>query len=145
MPSSGYSGTPLAKKLGLKAGFAIKLVDAPADYRALFDDWPDGLSEPADNVPKDFIHLFATRREGLGATLASLRREMRPDGALWASWPKKAAKVAADVGENDIRALALQCGLVDVKVCAVDATWSGLKLVIPLALRAAHARTLGQK
>ena len=143
MASSGYSGAPLEKKLGLKAGFAIKLVDAPAHYRALFDAWPPGVTEPADGVPKDFIHLFATRQAAYRAALAPLRRELRPDGALWVSWPKKAAKATADIGENDIRALALQSGLVDVKVCAVDATWSGLKLVIPLALRAAHARTLG--
>ena len=143
MPPSGHSGAPLAKKLGLSAGFAIKLVDAPAHYRALFDVWPSGLSEPANGIPKDFIHVFATSREALGAHFASLRREMKPDAALWVSWPKKTAKLATDVGENDIRALALPSGLVDVKVCAVDATWSGLKLVIPLTLRAAHARTLG--
>ena len=142
MPPSGYSGTPLAKKLGLKPGFAIKLIDAPQDYRALFDDWPEGLSEPADAIPKDFIHLFATRLASLRDKLPSSRSEMKPDAALWVSWPKKAAKVAADIGENDIRALALQNGLVDVKVCAIDATWSGLKLVIPLKLRAAHAKAL---
>jgi len=143
MPPSGHSGAPLAKKLGLKAGFAIKLVDAPAHYRALFDAWPPGLTEPGDAVPKDFIHLFTTSLAAYRATLAPLRREMKPDAALWVSWPKKTAKLVADVGENDIRALALPSGLVDVKVCAVDATWSGLKLVIPLTLRAAHARTLG--
>ncbi len=140
MQPVGYSGTPLAKKLGLKAGMAIKLVDAPAHYRTLFADWPDGFSEPSGDAPKDFIHLFAADRATLHAMLPALKREMKPAAALWVSWPKKSARVPTDLSENDIRALALAIGLVDVKVCAVDEIWSGLKLVIPVKLRSGAKR-----
>ncbi len=135
MQPAGYSGTPLAKKPGLKAGAAIKLVHAPARYRSLFESWLDGVTEPAGDAAKDLIHLFAGDRATLQAMLPALKRELQPDGALWVSWPKKAAKVPADLTENDIRDLALEIGLVDVKVCAVDGKWSGLKLVIPMKLR----------
>ena len=135
VPSAGYSGTPLAKKLGLVAGSVIKLVNPPSYYRSLFAPWPDRLEERADDAPKDFIHVFAPDLAGLVAALPALKSEMKPNAALWASWPKKTSAIKADFGENDIRALALANGLVDVKVCAIDATWSALKLVIPIKQR----------
>jgi len=139
MKSAGYSGTPLAKKLGLKAGAHIRLVDPPPHYRSLFDDWPEGVTEASDAGAKDFIHLFVHDAKAFRAALPRLKRELKPSGSLWVSWPKKASKVATDLDENVIRDAALAIGLVDVKVCAVDETWSGLKLVIPVKDRPARA------
>jgi len=141
MLSAGYSGTPLAKKLGLAAGSTIKLVNPPPHYRLLFAPWPDEPEERADGAPKDFIHLFALDLSGPTDTLPALKGEMKPGAAPWVSWPKKASAIKTDFGENDIRAAALANGLVDVKVCAVDETWSALKLVIPRKNR--HGKGMG--
>ena len=128
---AGYSGTPLAKKLGIKPGAQVCILDAPGDYRRLVTPLPDGvtlvtrLDESADT-----IHLFATRRAKLGVILQRCVARMRQDAALWVSWPKRSSKVDSDITEDTIRSLALPMGLVDVKVCAVDDTWSGLKLVV---------------
>jgi hypothetical protein len=131
--SAGYSKTPLAKKLGIKTGFNIKTVNAPAYYFDLFDDLPDELIvNSRGKQPKDFIHFFTTELKELNNTLPKLKQELEQNGMIWVSWPKKAAKVATDVTENPIRDLALSIGLVDVKVCALDEVWSGLKLVIPV-------------
>ena len=133
MKTSGYSGTPLAKKLGLKDGFKIRLVNAPEHYHTLFDDWPKTITQPTDTkIKKDFIHYFTRDAAALRSALPTLKSEMEANGSLWISWPKKAARVATDVTENVIRDAALAIGLVDIKVCAVDETWSGLKLVIPV-------------
>jgi hypothetical protein len=133
MKSSGYSGAPLARKLGLKEGFKIRLINAPDHYYALFDDWPKTITQPADSgVKKDFIHYFATEARALREALPRLKSEMRPAASLWISWPKKSAGVATDVSESVVRNAALAIGLVDIKVCAVDEIWSGLKLVIPV-------------
>lgn len=132
----GYSGTPLAKKLGLKEGLRLCAVDAPADYAALLAPLPAAVHfQPAVDADTDLAHLFVTRREVLAATLARWRAEMRADAVVWVSWPKKAARVPTDVSEDVIRDVALPLGFVDVKVCAVDATWSGLKLVVRKTLR----------
>ncbi len=131
--TSGYSGTPLAKKLGIKDGLTIRLVNPPAYYFDLLDDLPAGVRVLADErVKKDFIHVFATEAAALRAELAALKDEIEPNGAIWVSWPKRAAKIATDVSERVVREAALAVGLVDVKVCAVDDVWSGLKLVIPV-------------
>jgi hypothetical protein len=135
-PTAGYSTTPLAKKLGIKENFLLRLVNQPETYRQFFTDWPDGIvisSNP--EVKKDLIHFFATCTDDLYQQLPLLKDEIKEYGAIWVSWPKKASKVATDITEDVIRDLALRIGLVDVKVCAVDATWSGLKLVIPVAKR----------
>ena len=138
LKTAGYSGAPLAKKLGLKDGFKIRLVNPPDHYRALFDDWPKGIAQTNDAaVKKDFIHYFTLDAAALRHSLPALKNEMAPAASLWISWPKKAAKVATDVTENVIRDAALAIGLVDVKVCAVDEIWSGLKLVIPVKDRGA--------
>jgi hypothetical protein len=134
--SAGYSGTPLAKKLGIKLGFQIKLVNAPEYYLDLFTDLPDGLNYKDDlNTKKDLIHFFTKQEEEFIKTLPLLKLQIKPDGIIWVSWPKKASKIITDITEDTIRNYALKIGLVDIKVCAVDEIWSGLKLVIPLKER----------
>ena len=131
MSNAGYSGTPLSKKLGLKPGMRVAPLQAPVPYARLVADLPADivLVDQAD-AATDLAHLFVTEAAELGRELERLRHAMRPDAVLWVSWPKKAAKVPTDVTEDVIRALALPLGWVDVKVCAVDAVWSGLKLMV---------------
>lgn len=137
MPA-GYSGTPLAKKLGIKEGHLVLAINAPADYEEILEDLPDDIEmkkvESASEGDRryDVIHAFTKERAWLETALPTLRGRILWNGAIWASWPKKASKVATDVTEDVVRGLALQNGLVDVKVCAVDEVWSGLKLVIPV-------------
>ena len=129
---AGYSGTPLWKKLGYKAGVSAYVEGAPSNYISL-------LTLPADVVvtwlPRaksdmEFVHLFATSAFQLKSKLESVRKRIVPGGVIWVSWPKKSSGVTSDITEDTIRDLALPMGLVDVKVCAVDEVWSGLKLVI---------------
>jgi hypothetical protein len=130
MPA-GYSGTPLAKKLGIKAGAVVLLDGAPADYLPLLEPLPKNVTFAralGDRV--EVIHLFTAKAAELAKKLRRYRDRMRADAALWVSWPKRSSKVKTDITEDVIRALALPMGLVDVKVCAVDEVWSGLKLVI---------------
>jgi hypothetical protein len=128
---SGYSGTPLASKLGIRAHARLYLQAAPENYRELVAPLPQGVQSVSRiDARTDLIHLFATRSTALARALTAARRAMREDAVVWVSWPKKASAVATDISENGIRALALPLGLVDVKVCAVDETWSGLKLVL---------------
>lgn len=134
--ASGYSGTPLARKLGIKSGHRVLVVAAPEDYARLLEPLPAGVVFTTRAGPRiDLAHVFATRREDLARHLASLRAALEPDAALWVSWPKKASKVPSTVSEDTIRELALPLGFVDVKVCAVSEVWSGLKLVVRKALR----------
>ena len=131
MAPSGYSGTPLARKLGIKSGFKCRLIDQPEYYFELFTDMPADVSFLSDKkIKKNFIHFFTRSAKELEKQIVSLWSEIGPDGMIWVSWPKKAAKIEADITENQVRSLALAYGLVDVKVCAVDDIWSGLKLVI---------------
>ncbi len=134
MPS-GYSGTPLAKKLGLTQGGPLYAKDMPDSVRAEIEQTvcPRYLARPGRNLAA--AHVFHTSAAKLAADLTKLRPLLAPNGQLWVSWPKKAAKVETDITEDVIRALALPMGFVDVKVCAVDETWSGLRLVIRKALR----------
>ena len=130
MPA-GYSGKPLAEKLGITPGMQIAALGAPANYRALIAPLPPRVS--VTDAPKRgaaFIHVFVKSRAELAEQLVMYRKSMAQDGMIWVSWPKKASKLATDVTEDVVRDLALPLGLVDVKVCAVDETWSGLKLVI---------------
>jgi hypothetical protein len=122
---AGYSATPLAKKLGIKDGARVLAINAPKDY----------AFATVSRAPADIVHLFATSLAELDRQLPKARRAMTTDGAIWVSWYKKAAKIPTDVSEDLIRARALATDLVDVKVCAVDDKWSGLKLVIRKALR----------
>jgi hypothetical protein len=129
MPA-GYSGTPLAKKLGYSEGGALYAKGMPASVRAEIEEGvcPRYVARPAKELPA--AHLFHTEAAALAADLKALRGKLAANGMVWVSWPKKAAKVETDITEDVIRKLALPMGYVDVKVCAVDATWSGLKLVI---------------
>jgi len=132
--AAGYSGTPLGKKLGLKPGQTAWFAGMPASVRVEIGDvGVVELERPAAGL--DLVHVFVTERAELETLLAELRALVAPAGVLWVSWPKKAAGVPTDVTEDVIRELALPLGWVDVKVCAVDEVWSGLKLVIRKALR----------
>ena len=134
--ASGYSAAPLAKKLGIRDGTRLLAIDAPSDYARRLAALPEGVVfEKALTPGTDVVHVFASSRRALAKELGRCRKAMRPDAALWVSWPKKAAKVPTDLSEDVIRALALPIGLVDIKVCAVSDVWSGLKLVIRKALR----------
>jgi hypothetical protein len=133
MITAGYSGTPLAKKLGIKEGFIIRLINQPAHYFNLFTDLPAAIKiDPGKKSKKNFIHYFTTAAAEMQQQLPLLRNEIVANGMIWVSWPKKAAKMKTDITEDAIRNYALSIGLVDIKVCAVDETWSGLKLVIPV-------------
>jgi len=132
MPA-GYSGTPLINKLGIKENFSIRLVNDPANYLKLLGKLPTGITfVQNDREPADFIHFFVTRSTILKKQLPSLKKQLKKSGMLWISWPKKSSKMETDVDENFIRDTGLAAGLVDVKVCAVDETWSGLKFVYRL-------------
>ncbi len=129
---AGYSGTPLVRKLGIREGMTVLVVDAPLRYDALVPDLPPGVTVRLEPGRADIAHVFVTRRAGLRERLRTLGECVRPAGAVWVSWPKKSAKLPTDVTEDVVREEALAAGLVDVKVCAVDETWSGLKLVYRL-------------
>ncbi len=132
---AGYSGTPLVRKLGIRAGMTVLVVDAPAPYGQIVPELPAGVVVRDVVGPADVAHLFVTRRAGLEPRIRRLGECIRPHGMLWVSWPKKSSKLPTDVTEDVVREAALAAGLVDVKVCAVDPTWSGLKLVYRLADR----------
>ena len=129
--TAGYSGTPLAKKLGIKENHVVVTVNASDDYRRLIEPLPDGVTltdEPRSNA--DIIHFFTNSRDELARGLVKYMRLIRPAGSIWISWYKKAAKLPTEITEDTVRDVALPLGLVDIKVCAVDEKWSGLKLVI---------------
>ena len=132
---AGYSGTPLAKKLGLKDDLTVLLFGAPDGYRTLLDaprsvNFVTKLSRDVN-----LVQIFSTKRAQLAHALASYRQTLATDAVVWVSWPKKSSKVPTDITEDTIRDVALPLGFVDVKVCAVDDVWSGLKLVVRKELR----------
>jgi hypothetical protein len=128
---AGYSKTPLAQKLGIKAGTKVVALDAPTSYRKWLAPLPNGVSFGDKAIAgSDFVHLFVTERRTLEKELKRLRKLLADAGVLWVSWPKKSSSVATDITEDVIRDVCLPLGFVDVKVCAVDETWSGLKLMI---------------
>jgi hypothetical protein len=134
--TAGYSGTPLAKKLGIKESSHVLLLDAPEELASLLEPLPSHVVFERKAGPQvDIAHVFVTGREELAKHLVALRRELKPNVALWVSWPKKASKVPTTVTEDTIRELALPIGFVDIKVCAVNDVWSGLKLVVRKELR----------
>ncbi|HXI86862.1 MAG TPA: hypothetical protein VNH64_05355 [Parvularculaceae bacterium] len=131
MKQAGYSGTPLAEKLGYKQGMTAFLINAPKDYARLIHPAPEDVvfrARPGRNL--GLAHLFVRRRSDLEKRLKPLIAAIRPAGMIWVSWPKKSSKVETDVTEDVVRDVALPLGLVDVKVCAVDDIWSALKLVL---------------
>lgn len=130
---AGYSGMPLAKKLGIKAHFKIGLYNQPDYYFKLFSDIPDGVEQiKSDKVKKDFIHYFTKDEAELRRDIKKLKEGILSNGMIWVSWPKKASRIACNITEDDVRNIGLKNGLVDIKVCAIDEVWSGLKLVIPV-------------
>jgi hypothetical protein len=140
---AGYSGTPLAQKLGIKVGARVGLVRPPAGFEKTLGALPDGVVPQVVTRGKqtfDVMICFATREAEVARDLPALRQRMNPAAGLWLSWPKKASGVATDLDENVIRGRGLAAGLVDNKVCAVDETWSGLRFVIRLADRPAGKR-----
>lgn len=133
---AGYSGTPLAKKLGIKEQTSVVAVDAPKGYRRLLEPLPAAVRFSSKIDEKtDIVHIFSTEKSDLSRELVSYRKKLGPNAAIWVSWPKKSAKVPTDITEDVVRELALPLGFVDVKVCAVDDVWSGLKLVVRKELR----------
>ena len=135
-PVAGYSGTPLARKLGLKEGTTVLVINPPGNYRKLLEPIPAGVQFVGRvSTMTDLVHLFTTRKAELRKTLTSLRTRIRPDAAIWVSWPKRTAKVPTDIIEDTIRDVAIPMGYVDIKVAAFDEVWSALKLVIRKALR----------
>jgi hypothetical protein len=127
----GYSGTPLAKKLGIKEACRLAVIGGPADYERQLAPLPAGVNiveKAGSNV--DIVHLFVTDKASLSKELTALRKKLAPEAAVWVSWPKKASKVPTNVTEDVIREVALPLAFVDIKVCAVTEVWSGLKLVV---------------
>lgn len=128
---AGYSGTPLAQKLGIKARQKVLTINAPASYAKLLAPLPEGVSFTRKaTAGAAFVHLFISERKALEKESSRLRKLIADTGVLWVSWPKKSSGVATDVTEDVIREVALPLGFVDVKVCAVNETWSGLKLMV---------------
>jgi len=135
-PSAGYSGTPLAKKLGIKAGIEVLVLNGPEHYRKLVEPWPGGVRLATRlSASTDLVHVFVTRKRELAASLERLRARLKSDAVVWVSWPKKSARPDTEITDNTVREVALPLGFVDIKVCAVDDTWSGLKLVVRKELR----------
>lgn len=128
---TGYSGTPLYKKLGIKAGSLVYLQNAPARYPALLEGLPGDVlfTETLEKKP-DLIHLFTNDFHELTESLTDFRHRVKETGSIWVSWYKKASRLETELTEDTIRQTALGLGLVDIKVCAIDEIWSGLKLVI---------------
>lgn len=130
--TAGYSGTPLAKKLGIKEGFKIALYHQPENYFELFTDLPTVIQVSNNKTKVDFVHYFVKEEKQLLKEINKIKNQIEQNGMIWISWPKKSSKVETDITEDVVRTIALKNGLVDIKVCAVDETWSGLKLVIPV-------------
>ena len=134
--TAGYSGKRLIEKLGIKPGAKVLIRKAPRDYLTLLGKLPDGAVVRRRGAgPFDFVHLFAKSTRELVAALPAAARSIAKNGMLWVSWPKHASNVRTDLDENAVRDLGLSAGLVDIKICAVDDTWSALKFVIPVARR----------
>ena len=128
---AGYSGTPLPQKLGIKPGLMVVTINPPANYRRLLGQIPDSVTfSERLKSGSSFVHLFTSRRSEMQKKMSILRDKISDNGAIWVSWPKKSSGISTDVTEDVIREIALPLGFVDIKVCAVDETWSGLKLMI---------------
>lgn len=134
-PSAGYSGTPLAQKLGIKERHRVVLLGAPEGFAATLEPLPPITLTTTQRGAADVILFFCRARRELESAIASLHTAIHPAGGLWIAWPKKASKLATDMTEDVVREVALPRGLVDNKVCAIDATWSGLRVVVRKELR----------
>lgn len=128
--AAGYSGTPLAKKLGIRQGNALAVLDEPAGFRECLHPLPDGVRlRKSIGLSPNIVVVFATDRAKLAGRLPRVAEAIFPDGAIWVAWPKRSAKVATDITEDTVRDVALPLGLVDNKVCAISDIWSGLRVV----------------
>ena len=135
-PPAGYSGTPLVRKLGIKPGQRVAWLGAPEGFETLLGELPDDVTVLRSlRPPLDLLVQFTTSRAELQERLPKLREAVFPDGVAWIAWPKKSSGVSTDMTEDVVREVGLPGGWVDVKVCAIDDTWSGLKLVVPKAQR----------
>ncbi|MEQ9425636.1 MAG: DUF3052 domain-containing protein [Cyclobacteriaceae bacterium] len=128
--TAGYSKTPLVKKLGIKEGFRIEIVNPPEDYDKLIGEYPDGVEKVSQGTDLDFVHIFTNSFGELESLMINYKDRIKKNGTIWFSWYKKASKLPSEITEDYVRNTALSLGLVDVKVCAVDEKWSGLKIVI---------------
>ncbi len=136
MANIGYSDNPLSKKLGITPSMRLLIINAPKGYKTWLDELPEGaLLVTRIKKPIEAVHLFATESTFLNAMLFKLRTELKQDGFVWVSWPKKSSKISTNITDHVIRDIALPLGFVDVKVCAVSEVWSGLKLVIRVSKR----------
>ncbi|HEY6684910.1 MAG TPA: DUF3052 domain-containing protein [Propionibacteriaceae bacterium] len=133
----GYSGTPLPQKLGIKPGMSIAIIEAPPEIEGILGELPDGVTiSHRLTGHRDLVLIFITRQADLASRLPGLINAIAPNGMIWVAWPKRASKIETDMTEDVIREIVLPAsGLVDVKVCAIDQVWSGLKLVIRKELR----------
>ena len=133
LTASGYSGKPLIVKLGIKEGFTIFAMNQPENYFDILGELPGEVSVKSRlSGEMDFIHFFTKDKKELSSNLLNLKKHLNKNGMLWVSWPKKSSKIPTDITEDTIREIALPKGLVDIKVCAIDENWSGLKLVYRL-------------
>jgi len=133
MTTTGYSGTPLAKKLGIKEGYSVLLVNEPKHYLLLFEDMPEvNYTVNPEKETIDFVHLFCTQKRDFERLSLEVKPLMKMTGMLWTSWPKGSSKIETDLNRDYIRKYLLDNGLVDVKVCSVDEDWSGLKFMYRL-------------
>jgi hypothetical protein len=127
---AGYSGKPLLAKLGIKEGFTICIINQPENYFDILGELPAGVTiKNKLSGELNFIHFFTKSKKELSSNIVKLKKHLSKKGMLWVSWPKKSSKIPADITEDTIREIALPIGLVDIKVCAVNDNWSGLKLV----------------
>lgn len=133
---AGYSGTPLVKKLGIKPGSNIAFLNAPTDYESELDLPEDVTINSRSGKPLDFAQLFVQNEKDLKAKFSKYAKRLNASGMIWVSWPKKSSRVSTDLSENIVREVGLTAGLVDVKICAVNEVWSGLKFVYRLKDRA---------
>ena len=137
---AGYSGTPLVKKLGIKPQDRLALVNAPKGFKSELVDLPDSVKVGTDGSQAEVAIIFAKSMAEFKKDFATASKRMTTDGMVWASWPKKASGIETDLDENRVREYGLSIGLVDVKVCAINDVWSGLKFVIPVKDRAKRAK-----
>ena len=138
---AGYSGKPLAQKLGIKPGSTLAAIDPPANYAELLEPLPEAVRFCTVPDKPDVIHFFCMERSRLTKELPAFRKKMRDDAALWISWPKKSAALVTTVTADVVREVALPLGLVDNKICALDETWSAVRLVVRLIHRAPNEKS----
>lgn len=141
----GYSGRPLTEKLGIKKGYSVAFLNAPEGYSCLLGELPDGAVVRRRRVELDLVQLFATRRASLEAELPGLKGRIKRGGMIWVSWPKGSSGVETDLSDVVVREVGLKARLVDVKVCALDETWSALKFVRRVGDREGNFRPTKKK